>query len=302
MLAGIIYLHRISDRRVGGVTKRNFSVFRKLCGESTLKNAVVVTNMWTPNASDDVRAEEEGHETELETKPAFFKQALDSGAHMERHYNTTESAHAIIRKFFAHEPRTLLVQEEIVDRKESWETTNAGSHLRDELIAMSKRHQREIEEMKRQQRELEEKLASASLKFQQNAALSEDLGKLRNELKKTSEALDGEQRKMAHVLQQVRVLKEKAATREQPGDTKNRRGDARRGKGQQRTPPTDHDYARAHRKAPEEPTRPTFTTTTATATDNTEKGIFYTVLLATVTAVAFVLIRSFMPDSRHRSV
>ena len=234
-----------------------------------------MTNMWTPNASDEIRAEEERREAELRARATFFKEALDNGARMARHYNTTRSAHTIIRQFFAHQPQPLRVQRELVNENRCFETTDAGSHLRDELRAMSERHQKEIEEMKKHQRELEEKLASASLNFHQNATLSEELRELRNELKETSEALDGEQRKMAHVLQQARVLKEKEATREQPGDTKNKREDARRGKGQQRTPPTD--YARAHRKAPEESTRPTFATTTATATDNTEKGIFYTV-------------------------
>ena len=62
LLAGVVYLHRISDRRVGGVAKRNFSMFRKLCGESTLKNAVIVTTMWTPNPGAAAQAEEEERE------------------------------------------------------------------------------------------------------------------------------------------------------------------------------------------------------------------------------------------------
>lgn len=186
MLAGIIYLHRISDVRVGGVTKRNFSVFRKLCGESTLKNAAVVTNMWTPNASDAIREIEEGRETELATKPAFFKHALDNGARMARHYNTTQSAHAIIRQFFAHQPQPLLVQRELVDEKKCLVTTDAGSHMKEEFVALSERHQREIEEMKRQQHEQEKELATASLKIEQNAALAEELRGLRGIIERST--------------------------------------------------------------------------------------------------------------------
>ena len=200
------------------MTKRNFSVFRKLCGETTLKNAVVVTNMWTPNASDAIRVEEEGRENELATKPAFFKQALDNGAHMARHYNTTPSAHAIIRQFFAHQPQPLLVQRELVDEKKHLETTDAGSHMRDEFMAMSERHQKEIEEMKRQQQEQQEELAAASLKIQQNTALAEELRGLRGiierlttELKETREALNEERKKVAHLVRQMEVLTESGA-------------------------------------------------------------------------------------------
>ena len=39
-------MHRISDFRVGGIAKRNFNMFRKLCGDETLRNVVIVTNMW----------------------------------------------------------------------------------------------------------------------------------------------------------------------------------------------------------------------------------------------------------------
>ncbi|KAI0091154.1 hypothetical protein BDY19DRAFT_862471, partial [Irpex rosettiformis] len=151
LLAGILYMHRITDRRVGGVAKRNFSVFRKLCGESTLKNAIIVTNMWTPNASEVVAAEEEGRERELASKELFFKRALDCGARMARHDNTTQSAHSIIRQFFVHKPQALLVQRELVDEKKQLVNTDAGSHMKDELLIMSGRYQKEIDEMRKQQ-------------------------------------------------------------------------------------------------------------------------------------------------------
>ncbi|KAJ3498496.1 hypothetical protein NLJ89_g10213 [Agrocybe chaxingu] len=45
-LAGVIYIHRISDFRMGGISTRNFKMFHELCGDSTLKNVVILTNMW----------------------------------------------------------------------------------------------------------------------------------------------------------------------------------------------------------------------------------------------------------------
>ena len=39
-LSGVIYMHRISDFKMGGISRRNFHMFRSLCGEKTLKNVV----------------------------------------------------------------------------------------------------------------------------------------------------------------------------------------------------------------------------------------------------------------------
>ncbi|KAI0696923.1 P-loop containing nucleoside triphosphate hydrolase protein, partial [Cytidiella melzeri] len=152
LLAGILYLHRITDKRVGGVAKRNFSVFRKLCGESSLKNALVVTNMWSLDATSEVTAEEEAREKQLASNDLFFKRALENGARMMRHDNTTQSAHSIIRQFLANRPQPLQIQRELVDEKKSLAATDAGFHMNEEWKALSERYRKEIEEIRNQQR------------------------------------------------------------------------------------------------------------------------------------------------------
>ncbi|KAK1223445.1 hypothetical protein PQX77_013684 [Marasmius sp. AFHP31] len=92
-LTGIIYLHRISDMRVSGISARNIRIFRELCGEDTLKNVVIVTNRWEEVPEDSGEAREE----ELRTKDIFFKPALDKGARMVRHNNTHDSASTIVK-------------------------------------------------------------------------------------------------------------------------------------------------------------------------------------------------------------
>lgn len=44
-LAGVLYFHRISDFEMGEISMRNLNMFRKLCGDGTLQNVVIVTNM-----------------------------------------------------------------------------------------------------------------------------------------------------------------------------------------------------------------------------------------------------------------
>ena len=97
-LSGLIYIHRISDSRFTGSVGRNFKMLRELCADTTLKTIALATNMW-----DKVSCEvSEAHEKELSS--SSFKPALDAGARMVRHHNTTQSAHDIIRAIMANHP------------------------------------------------------------------------------------------------------------------------------------------------------------------------------------------------------
>ena len=46
ILSGVIYLHRITDRKLCGSSRKNLNVFRQLCGDEALTNVAIVTNMW----------------------------------------------------------------------------------------------------------------------------------------------------------------------------------------------------------------------------------------------------------------
>ncbi|KAK7032287.1 hypothetical protein VNI00_013246 [Paramarasmius palmivorus] len=78
-LSGVLYLHRISDVRMGSISRRSFRVFRELCGDDTLKNMVILTNMWGQTAQKVA----ESRETQLMNNEAFLKLAIEKGAQME---------------------------------------------------------------------------------------------------------------------------------------------------------------------------------------------------------------------------
>ena len=145
-LAGVIYIHRISDNRFGGITGRNFNVFRNLCGESTLKNVILVTNMWQVDSLDT----NEARERELSSK--FFKSTLDKGAQLARHHNTTESAHEIIRKIVDNHPAPLQIQRELVDEGRDIIDTAAGESISQELQKLIVKHQAELNELRGEMR------------------------------------------------------------------------------------------------------------------------------------------------------
>ena len=146
-LSGIIYIHRISDNRFGGVAGRNFNMFRKLCGEPTLRNVVLVTNMWNEGSRDI----NEAREGELSNK--FFRPALAKGAQMARHFNTLQTAHGIIQKIMVNHPTALQIQWELVDRQKKIVDTEAGRAITQELDDQIRRHRDELKEVQEEMKQ-----------------------------------------------------------------------------------------------------------------------------------------------------
>jgi hypothetical protein len=145
-LAGVIYIHRISDFRMGGISTRNFRMFRELCGDSSLKNVVILTNMWG-EVSKEVG---EARERELASDDLFFKPVLEKGAKMIRHDHTLTSAQKVLGYFFNNRPAVLQIQREIVDEKKDILQTAAGEELNRELIEQMQRHKREMIDLQKE--------------------------------------------------------------------------------------------------------------------------------------------------------
>ena len=143
-LSGVIYIHRISDKRFTGMAGRNFRMFRELCGDSTLKNIVLVTNMWGQVSP------EEGQDRENQLTSKFFKPVLDKGAQMIRHHNTVESAHNVIRAIIRNHPIVLQIQREIVDEGKAIVDTAAGEVVNKETKELIRRHQAEMEKVRQE--------------------------------------------------------------------------------------------------------------------------------------------------------
>ncbi|KAJ2934511.1 hypothetical protein H1R20_g2648, partial [Candolleomyces eurysporus] len=143
-LHGIIYVHRISDLRVGGLAKTNFSIFRKLCGDPSLRNIVIVTNMWSrlPSAEEGRRRVKE-----LVSLDDFFRPAMAKGAIMMHHWkDTVDSAHGILRQILKNHPIALSIQTEIVDQHKNITETGAGIALDEKLTLLAQEYERKLKE------------------------------------------------------------------------------------------------------------------------------------------------------------
>jgi len=141
-LSGIIYMHRISDNRMGGLSQRNFKMFKEICGIEAAKNVVIVTSMW-----DEVHADR-GEAREIELKSLFFKPILDQGAQLLRNDNTQQSALRIIAHFIENQPIPLRIQQEIVDEHKQLDKTGAGVELLKELDKQQELYRNEINALK----------------------------------------------------------------------------------------------------------------------------------------------------------
>jgi len=137
-------MHRISDFRMSGISTRNFKMFRQLCGDSTLKNVVIVTNMWGEVSKEIGIA----REIELAKNDKFFKPVLEKGAQMLRHANDEESVRNILRTIINNQPLSLQIQREMVDQQKDISQTAAGAELNRELLIQREKHEGEMKQLR----------------------------------------------------------------------------------------------------------------------------------------------------------
>lgn len=159
-LAGVIYFHRISDERWRKSNTRSFGWLKRICGEQTLRNVVLTTNMWG-NVDPVV-----GAMRERQLAEEFVKPALDEGAQLLRHHNTTESAHDIIRKILKQRRAALQVQQELIDEKKEFDRTTVGEELNREAEESTRRLWKHIEELQAALREMKGRESETRLRLE----------------------------------------------------------------------------------------------------------------------------------------
>ena len=102
-------------------------MFRELCGDPTLKNVVIVTDMWGEVSPEDGQ----GREDQLSSNSV--KSVPDKGARIALHHNTARFAHNIIRKIVENHP--------VVDEQEDIVDTSTREVVNRELNELIRKHQ-----------------------------------------------------------------------------------------------------------------------------------------------------------------
>lgn len=214
-LRGIIYLHRISDRRMPGSARKNLIMFKKLCGVDALSHVILATTMWeNVNPKDGIERERELRETE-----DFWGWMLQQGSKLERHTNDEQSAMRLLSLFASPTSNAsdfvVDLQRQMVDQGKALDETAAGITLEGELAKERAKFQREMQILK------EDLTEAARIKDEQAAR---ELQKQKKEMNKKIERLNQEQAHLKTSLQQEHekkyqemqdlLMKQKRATEE----------------------------------------------------------------------------------------
>lgn len=228
-LTGIVYLHRITDNRLGHQAKKNLRMFKALCGEDGLKSVVLATTHWPEGpfpAGED-------REVELRTDPNKWGEMIYHGSTVMRVYQDERSVWDILRYLINLKRRvTMEIQKELRSDMKLKDTA-AGKELKADFEEQVQEFERKLEDVKRrlhqafdqenkereerlsrQKAEIEEKLAKAEQRWASDRrkleANADDVRRWREqEIKNLSEEIK------ARDLQIQEAMKKLAQTRTQ---------------------------------------------------------------------------------------
>lgn len=200
LLSGIVYLHRISDTRIGGSGRRNLSMFKKLVGDDGLSNVVLASTMWSMVPDEDVAV---ARETELISRSEFWKFMISKGSRVFRQDRGAESAREIVQHVIACGQKrraALAIQLAMVDQGLSLDQTEAGKEVQAELAKQQAEYERRIHAMKEEmqqaianrdkehQDEIQEHRRDIEKQIQANEAAVRRLHASRDEIRREMEA------------------------------------------------------------------------------------------------------------------
>jgi len=190
-LSGIVYLHRITDPRVGGSSLKNLRMFKKLCGADGLSCVVLATTMWNQiDAANGERREEE-----LICKAEFWGDMIKRGSTVMRHDQNEVSATNIIQHILSVRSRMVLdIQKEMASGK-SLDETSAGQELEAELERMRRKYEDEMKELREDMMEAQRKNDRAS---------QEEIAKIRAELQQRMKQEREDREKMRVNMEELR--------------------------------------------------------------------------------------------------
>ncbi|KAK0706133.1 hypothetical protein B0T26DRAFT_656556, partial [Lasiosphaeria miniovina] len=161
-LAGIVYLHRITDVRVGGSGKRMMQLIRDMCGAEAFPRLVLATTMWQELGSNDPAAFDLAvqHEMELRRTDEFWGAMCRGGSRLARWDGSRASAMAMVDRLqdlqAEQGPMALQIQREMVGQRLDLADTAAGRTVGAKAAALADRFRAEMAEADRQFQEEDE--------------------------------------------------------------------------------------------------------------------------------------------------
>lgn len=181
-LAGIIYLHRISDPRMQGSALRNLRMFKQLCGTNNLNSVILATTHWR-NAENVSISESVGQARtkELMETRDFWGGMVERGSKVVKHDGSKESALRIVSDLTRREIRVILdIQRQLIDQKRDLNDTDAAQALQSELLAERKMFEAKLSGLRE---DMKEAIKENDVKWQKQ--IGEDQAKYKADIKNT---------------------------------------------------------------------------------------------------------------------
>lgn len=143
-LAGVIYLHDISQPRMLGTIRKNFEVFNKLCGDNALKVVILGTTKW------DLVKGQVGEERERQLAAKFWETMIQKGSVVHQFRGDHDSAWKMVSQLLEAESKVtaLHIQRELVELQKLIPDTDAGRFLRttlEHVLEMQKKRVQQLE-------------------------------------------------------------------------------------------------------------------------------------------------------------
>jgi hypothetical protein len=252
-LAGILYLHNITENRFVGSTARSLNMFRKLCGTKNLNSVILATTHWFDKEGKPFpEAQGQKRVRNLIETPQYWGRMISDGCRVERHDGSKDSARNFILKLVDQKIRVVLdIQEQLIDRNMGLEDTGAGQVLQSELIAERTKHEKSLEDLKQTweaaleendikwQREIEHDKAEYNKSIckidQQNKALETNMKKMAEEKEAKIRNLEVmmerdrklHRREMQETSKQIEAIKEDHRVKEAANQRERQKADQR---------------------------------------------------------------------------
>ncbi|KAF5356827.1 hypothetical protein D9756_006604 [Leucocoprinus leucothites] len=138
-IAGILYVHNITETRIPSSVSKNFEMFQKLCGEKFYDRVILITTMWPDKNAFTYKPEEQAEYARRneELVNDYWDVMIKSGSKVFSFLRTSHSAEDIVNEIANAERnaqvRTLnemmRIQKELVDEHKTLPHTQAGRHL-----------------------------------------------------------------------------------------------------------------------------------------------------------------------------
>ncbi|KAF5586890.1 uncharacterized protein FSUBG_11989 [Fusarium subglutinans] len=148
-LAGILYLHRISDNRVSGSAAKNFTLLQRICGLDAASRVFLITTMWDQiNTRGPDYREAEMRETRLSSTIEFWGTLCQQGSQTRRWLGDYETGLKAINELLALNEKggylTQQLQRELVDENRPLAETTAGRELLIEYSSVERKCAQEV--------------------------------------------------------------------------------------------------------------------------------------------------------------